>query len=98
MTWSEDVDGFTATDVSVDVGSLTNFAGSDDVYTATLTAPTTGMGIITLSIIANAVSAGNVLTSATLPYSDTPVALDVSLHNAILIQISQRTITKQTIG
>ena len=86
MTWSEDVDGFTATDVSVDVGSLTNFAGSDDVYTATLTAPTTGMGIITLSIIANAVSAGNVLTSATLPYSDTPVALDVSLHNAILFK------------
>ena len=84
MTWSENVTGFTVADVSVDIGTLTNFAGANDVYTATLTAPLAGSSNITLSIVADVISVGNILTTATIHYSDAPVAVDASPHNAIV--------------
>ena len=70
ILWSEIVTGLSDTEVSVDIGSLSNFQGEDDTYTALLTAPTTPpSGEITLSIAANAVDQGNVAYSVKIRYA-----------------------------
>ena len=74
IVWSESVTGFVIGDLSVDVGSLANFAGSGDTYTVDVTAPVTGSGNITLTIAEDAVDAGNAETDASVAYSPLPTA------------------------
>ena len=72
ITWSENVSGFVIGDLSVDVGSLSNFSGSNDEYTVDITAPSTGSGDITLTIAEDAITLGNIETVATIAYSAVP--------------------------
>ena len=74
IAWSESVDDFDISDLSVDVGTLSNFSGSGDTYTVDVTAPPTGSGTITLTIAADAVSAGNVEVTGSVSYSPLPTA------------------------
>ena len=61
-------------DLSVNAGTLSNFAGSGRDFTVDVTAPTTGTGNINLQIALDAVSVGNAATSATIAYSALPTA------------------------
>ena len=74
LVWSESVDDFTVDDVSVDVGSLSNFAGSGTTYTVDVAAPVTGSGTLTLTVAADAVSAGNAAATGSVSYSPLPTA------------------------
>ena len=70
ILWSEVVTGLSAPEVSVDVGSLSNFQGQNHRYTVFVTAPTTPpTGEITLRIAANAVDQGNAPYSVKIFYS-----------------------------
>ena len=73
IDWDEDVDGITAADVSVDVGSVSNFSVvSARQIAVDVTAPDSGSGDITLRIAANATTIGNAEFTATIAYSPLP--------------------------
>ena len=74
IVWSESVTGFNLADVSVNVGTLSNFSGTGDTYTVDVTAPVTGSGSIELTIREDAAVEGNAVTSGSLPYSALPTA------------------------
>ena len=75
ITWSESVTGFTLADLSVDVGSVSNFSGSGTTYTADITAPSSGSGDVTLTIATDAVSVGNAEATATIAYTEAPTVI-----------------------
>ena len=54
----------------MNVGSLSNFAGTGDTYTVEITAPVTGSGNIELTIAEDAVTEGNTETTGSLAYSN----------------------------
>jgi hypothetical protein len=67
---------FTASDVAVTGGTLTNFAGSGATYTATFT-PTAGLvgsGTVAIDVGAFTDAAGNANVAATLPSGLTLIA------------------------
>ena len=71
VNFSESTDQFIASELSASAGTLSGFSGSGSTYTATLTAPSTGSGTITVSIPADAVTAGglgNVAVSQDIAY------------------------------
>ena len=70
ITWSESVTGFTIADLSVDVGSLSNFSGSGTTYTVDVTSPSTGSGNVTLTLAEDAVSVGNAEMTGTIAYAE----------------------------
>ena len=65
IVWSEAVTGFAVGDLSVDVGSLSNFSGSGTTYTVDVTAPTSGTSL-TLTIAENAIDQRNASATASL--------------------------------
>ena len=67
FTWSSTTTAFTASDVSVVNGTLSNFAGSGTTYTADLT-PHSGTGTLTTTVAADAVP-DSAAVSATLEYA-----------------------------
>ena len=72
ITWSESVSGFGLSDLSVDVGSVSNFSGSGTTYTADITAPSSGSGDVTLTIATDAVVVGNAEATAAIAYTAAP--------------------------
>ncbi|WP_198175357.1 Ig-like domain-containing protein [Spirosoma telluris] len=66
MTFSELVTGFVAGDISVNNGTLSDFAGSGSLYTATLTP--TAAGLVSVSVSANVAqdAAGNMNQASTV--------------------------------
>ena len=70
VMWSESVDGFTDSDTSVDFGTLSGFMGTGASYTETLTAPSSGSGVIEYTIPANAVEQGNAEITASIAYAE----------------------------
>ena len=65
IEWSEAVTGFVVGDISVDVGTLSNFSGSGTTYTVDITAPSSGTAL-TLTIAENAINQRNAQATATL--------------------------------
>jgi len=66
VTFSEAVTGFTADDITVENGTLSDFSGSDSVYTAIITPLTIGDIIMTIADGAATDLAGNSATGHTL--------------------------------
>ena len=77
LEFSESVTGLAVGDLSVNVGSLSNFSGSGATYTVDITAPNTGSGTLTLTLGADAVTEGNAATSASIEYAPFTVAWEV---------------------
>ena len=50
FTWTQDVAGFTVDDLSVDVGTLSQFSGEGNVYSVLLTFPVNASGVVTLTV------------------------------------------------
>ena len=98
FTFSEAVTGFDLTDIDAVNSSVSNFSGSDHIYTATITPSILGMVI--LDVAANAVrdSAGNnnrASSKYTLNYDPTiPVLLSKTpAHQSTEVSINNLTIT-----
>ena len=56
VVFGESVNGFTAPELTTDAGTITNFAGSGDTYTANLNLPLTGSGVATVSIASGVIN------------------------------------------
>ena len=86
VTFSESVTDFAATELTADTGELTDFSGSGDTYTATLTPPASGSGTITLSVAENVAQSGDgtaTANSAAEPvqvrYGETPTPTSATI-------------------
>lgn len=69
------VDGFNQNELTVNVGSLSNYSGFGvlgSMFQATLTAPATGEGTITVTVEADAVLLGNAEATAQIEYVEAP--------------------------
>ena len=94
LVWSETVTGFSLADLSVDVGTLSNFSGSGDTYTVDVGAPATGSGTIVLTVREDSVDEGNAAASASVGYSPLPtVSISFNRENVIAGQDVTATLT-----
>ena len=80
ITFPISVTGFTIADMSIMNGVFSNFSGSGDTYTVTITPPLTGSGSITVVIAANSVNEGNAAITRNITFTydpNTPVIGDI---------------------
>ena len=85
ITFDQAVNNFTLSDLSTDAGTLGNFSGSGDTYTATITMPSSGSGYITVRLAADSVDEGNNAAHDSISYLepvDAVADLSITQSNA----------------
>ena len=70
IVFNQTVTGLTASDLSVDVGTLSGFAGSGSMYSVNVTVPSSGSGTIVVSLAADAVNEGNNAVIGSFDYAE----------------------------
>ena len=70
ITFDRTVNNFTLLDLSTDAGTLGNFSGSGDTYSATITMPSSGSGYITVRLAADSVDEGNNAAHDSISYAE----------------------------
>ena len=85
ITFDQAVNNFTLSDLSTDAGTLGNFSGSGDTYSATITMPSSGSGYITVRLAADSVDEGNNAAHDSISYLepvDAVADLSITQSNA----------------
>ena len=70
IVFNQTVTGLTASDLSVDVGTLSGFAGSGSMYSVNVTVPSSGGGTIVVRLAADAVNEGNNAVIGSFDYAE----------------------------
>lgn len=92
FTLSQPSTNFISSDVTVSIGSLTNFTGSGTSYTATYVPPTLAVGTASISVAAGAFTSGGTANS-----QSNTINISYQTYNEVSLAI-QSTLASPTVG